>query len=119
LRDAFGIRTPLVRSSQLGAQGAKSELVLGLCKELGAGTFLGGMGGSRDYLDREAFERAGIAVAWQEFRHPAYPQCGSAPFIGGLSSIDLLLNCGPQGRDLFLPDAHARPDAHQALRAAA
>jgi hypothetical protein len=123
LRDAFGIRTPMVKSSELGAQGAKSELILELCRKLGADTFLGGMGGSRDYLDREAFQRAGVGVVWQEFRHPAYPQCGSAPFIGGLSSIDLLLNCGPQGRQLFLPDSNDqqdRPrDAQQALRAAA
>jgi hypothetical protein len=126
LRDAFGIRTPLVRSSELGAQGAKSELILELCRKLGADTFLGGMGGSRDYLDREAFQRAGVGVLWQEFRHPAYPQCGSAPFIAGLSSIDLLLNCGPQGRHLFLPESitdqnmqDGQRDAQRALRAAA
>jgi hypothetical protein len=125
LRDAFGIRTPLVRSSELGAQGAKSELILELCEKVGADTFLGGMGGSREYLDREAFQRAGVGVAWQEFRHPVYPQSGSGPFIAGLSSIDLLLNCGPQGRQLFLSESqddnqqHSQRDGQQALRAAA
>jgi hypothetical protein len=114
LRDAFGIRTPLVRSSELGVQGAKSALVLEICRALGADRFLGGMGGSRAYLDREAFARADIAVAWQEFRHPVYAQCGSAPFMAGLSSLDLLLNCGPQGRHLFLADEPPRE-----LRAAA
>jgi hypothetical protein len=118
LRDAFGIRTPLVRSSELGAEGAKSELILDVCRKLGASTFLGGMGGSRAYLDREAFERAGVRVAWQEFTHPVYPQQGGGPFIAGLSSMDLLLNCGPQGRHLFIPEPLPAPEL-QPLRAAA
>lgn len=110
LRDAFGIRTPLVRSSGLGVQGAKSALVLDICRRLGARTFLGGMGGSRAYLEREAFARAGIDVAWQAFRHPLYAQRGGGPFIAGLSSLDLLLNCGPQGRHLFLPQPAEAPE---------
>jgi hypothetical protein len=108
LRDAFGIRTPVIRSSELGAQGAKSELVLEICRTLGAKTFLGGMGGSRSYLDREAFARAGVEVRWQMFQHPLYAQCGAEPFVAGLSSVDLLLNCGPQGRHLFLSQAAAQ-----------
>jgi len=68
------------------------------------------MGGSRSYLEREAFARAGIGIEWQTFRHPVYTQCGKAPFSAGLSSLDLLLNCGPQGRHLFLSDAAAAPE---------
>jgi hypothetical protein len=95
VREAFGVRTPMVRSSELGVQGAKSELVLAICRATGARTFLGGMGGSRAYLDVPAFERAGIRVQWQQFRHPFYPQRGSAPFVPGLSSLDALFHCGP------------------------
>jgi hypothetical protein len=113
LRDAFGIRTPLVRSSELDVSGAKSDLVLEICQALDAGCFLGGMGGSREYLDEEAFRRAGIRVQWQDFRHPVYPQCGGGPFVGGLSSIDLLLNRGPLARHLFI-DPRAPLDARAA-----
>jgi hypothetical protein len=60
------------------------------------------MGGSREYLDEGAFAQAGVRVQWQQFRHPTYPQCGAAPFIAGLSSLDLLFNYGPQGRHLFI-----------------
>ena len=98
LRDALDIRTPMVRSSELGVGGRKSELMLNLCLSVGAKTLLGGMGGSRDYLDLEAFERAGVEVRWQQFRHPRYAQCGPEAFIPGLSSIDLLANCGPDSR---------------------
>ena len=98
VRAALDIRTPIVRSSTLGVDGRKSELMLNLCQAVGANVLLGGMGGSREYLDTAAFERAGIEVCWQQFRHPRYSQCGPGPFIAGLSSIDLLANCGPRSR---------------------
>ena len=96
LRDAFHIRTPLVNSSELDVAGAKSELVLNLCQAVGADALLVGLGGSRAYLDRAAFTRAGIGLVFQEFHHPVYPQRGPAPFIAGLSALDLLFNCGPR-----------------------
>jgi WbqC-like protein len=105
LRDAFGIRTPLVRSSTLAAEGAKSELILALCRAVGADCFLGGLGGTRAYLDSAGFERAGIEVLWQQFSHPQYAQCGGGPFVAGLSSVDLLFNCGARSRDLLLGEA--------------
>jgi hypothetical protein len=105
LRDAFQIRTPLARSSELGVDGAKSELVLNLCRAVGADALLAGFGGSRRYLDAGAFARAGVRIEWHDFRHPAYPQCGAQTFIPGLASIDLLFNCGPQSRELLLEEA--------------
>ena len=104
LRDAFAIRTRIVRSSELQVEGAKSQLILNLCRAVGADTLLAGLGGSRDYLDKAEFERHGIRIAYQEFEHPVHRQCGAAPFIKGLSSLDLLLNCGPAGRELLLKD---------------
>ena len=100
LRDELGITTRLVRSSELGISGQKSELLLNICLATGASAFFGGLGGSRTYLDKEAFDAAGMGVVWQEFKHPEYPQCGSAPFIKGLSALDILFNCGPESRDI-------------------
>ena len=114
LRDAFQIGTPLVRSSELGVDGAKSDLILNLCRAAGADTLLAGFGGSRAYLDVETFARAGVRILRHEFSHPAYPQCGEAPFIPGLAAMDLLFNCGPQSRSILMDQA-AAPD----LRAAA
>lgn len=102
LRDAFGIRTPIVRSSELQVEGAKSELILNICRAVGADQLLAGFGGSRTYLDAEAFGQAGVRIAYHEFEHPLYNQGGSAPFIAGLSSIDMLLNCGPQSARMLL-----------------
>ena len=112
LREAFAIRTPLVRSSALAPQGTKSELVLDLCRRVGASALLVGLGASRRYLDRSAFARAGIALVFQQFEHPVYRQCGAAPFarapfLPGLSALDLLLHCGPEARRRL--DAAAAP----------
>lgn len=101
MRGELGIRTPIVKSSSLAPQGAKSELVLDLCRRVGARALLVGLGASRHYLDREAFARSGVRLVLQEFAHPAYSQCGAAPFTPGLSAIDLLLNCGPESRRLL------------------
>lgn len=101
LREAFAIRTPLVKSSSLAPQGAKSDMVLDICRRAGARSLLVGLGGSRAYLDREAFARAGVGLVFQQFEHPVYPQHGREPFIGGLSALDLLLNCGPESRRIL------------------
>ena len=105
LREAFGITTPLVRSSELAVEGARGDLILNICRALGADTLLVGFGGSRGYLDQDAFERAGVAITYHQFTHPEHPQCGAketAPFLRGLSAVDMLFNCGPRSRELLL-----------------
>jgi hypothetical protein len=110
-RDALGIRTPVVKSSELKISGAKSEMVLNMCKELGADAYLSGAGASRDYLDVAAFERAGIQVLWQEFQHPEYAQgAPGEPFVDKLSALDFMFRCGggaPAGRPSFAAQAQA------------
>lgn len=123
MRDALQIRTPIVKSSQLGVEGQRSDLILNICRAVGARTLLAGNGGSRTYLDVQRFAEAGVRVEWHAFRHPVYPQCGNAPFVEGLSAIDMLLNCGPQGRRLLDEAPGAGEDApapsKEAVRAAA
>jgi hypothetical protein len=101
LRSALAIRTPLVRSAELDVRGARGELILDICRAVGARTLLAGMGGSRGYLDTAAFARSGVRVEFQRFEHPVYPQHGGGPFVAGLSGLDLVLNCGPRGARLL------------------
>jgi hypothetical protein len=111
LREAYGITTPLVRSSELNVEGARAELIFNVCKAVGADTLIAGFGGSRGYLDLDAFARGGVRVSFHEFVHPEYPQRGMAPFLPGLSAIDLLFNCGPQSRDWLLHERAPRKRA--------
>ncbi len=105
LREAFDIRTPLLRSSELGVEGAKAELILNICKAVGARALLAGFGGSRGYLDAAQFAQHGIEIRRHQFTHPAYKQCGAAPFIPGLASVDLLFNAGPRSRAVLMGEA--------------
>ncbi len=102
LMDAFGIDTRIVKSSRLAVEGAKSDLILGICRAVKADALIAGLGGSRGYLDAAAFARHGIAIRPHEFRHPIYAQCGPAPFMAGLASLDLLFNAGPESRAILL-----------------
>lgn len=111
LRDAFGIATRLLKSSELQVDGARGDLILNICRAVGADTLLAGFGGSRGYLDAEAFASAGVRIVFHEFRHPVYPQCGKAPFIKGLSAIDMLFNCGEQSRTLLFGKEEERKAA--------
>jgi hypothetical protein len=99
----MNIHTPIMRSSQMKATGTASELVLNLCLEAGATHYLSGTGG-KNYLEPEAFERAGVEIVYRPALLPvAYPQLYlQAGFINHLSVLDLLLNCGGTWRN-YLP----------------
>jgi hypothetical protein len=92
IKEYLKIKTPLVMASNLKASGTKSDLILAQCKEVGATTYLSGIG-AKDYLEVEKFERQGINVVFQDFRHPVYKQL-YGEFIPCLSAVDYLFNTG-------------------------
>jgi hypothetical protein len=105
-REWLGIRTPVMRASQLRLQGAKTDRLIDLCKKTGARAYLTGAGGSQSYLDVEKMGRAGIGVIWQSFEHPVYPQRYVRGFDSHLGFLDLVLNCGPASRDVLFATSH-------------
>jgi hypothetical protein len=90
----LGIKTELVRSSTLPRLGAKSELVLGLCRHFSADHYLSGPLG-REYLVEEDFDQAGIRIEYQAYVHPTYSQPWGA-FVPGLSAVDAWMHCGSE-----------------------
>lgn len=98
LRHQLGIKTPMLRSSELsGINGNKDQKIISICKTLGADVYLSGIG-AKAYMDLEAYKTNNIKVVYQEFEHPVYPQRWGE-FIPNLSAIDLLLNCGPSAKN--------------------
>jgi hypothetical protein len=91
--DAFAIRTPVRFSSEMGVPGTKDELILNLCRAVGASVYISGPFG-RDYLKLGPFDEAGIRVVFHDYQHPTYPQVypGFQPYM---AALDLLMNCGP------------------------
>jgi len=92
----FGIDTPIELGSAIDPLPEQvDERLIELCRRLGADRYLAGAGG-RDYMDLARWQRAGIPVLFQTFEPPVYPQLHGG-FTTGLSSIDLLFNCGSEG----------------------
>lgn len=93
------LEPPVFKSSEIGIEGGQSERLIALCRHFGATRYLSGDAAS-DYLDVQAFSAAGIDVAWQQYRHPEYPQQHGA-FVPYLSAIDLLFNCGDESGQIL------------------
>jgi hypothetical protein len=88
------ISTPMVKSSELtGVDGHSTERLVSICKALGADEYLSGFGGQK-YQDAEVFHKEGIRLSITDFQHPQYTQLWGE-FRTGLSTIDLIFNCGP------------------------
>ena len=92
--DILDIRTQLVRTSDLAAEGTKDDRLISICRELGATTYLSGPS-ARDYIDEEKFEEAGIELRYKDYTgYPEYSQ-RFPPFDHYVTVLDLLFHCGP------------------------
>ena len=88
----LGIKTKLIKASDLSAPGKKGDLVLNICKELNADQYFSTIG-SKDYLEdyRDSFEDARIQITYHNYTHPIYKQKGNN-FLPNLSILDLILS---------------------------
>jgi len=87
------IKTEMIRSSSLKAKGKKVELLINICKELNADTYLS-TPGSKVYIEENnLFPSNGIDLAYHAYEHPVYHQ-SRGKFIPYMSVIDLLFNEG-------------------------
>lgn len=94
--ETTGIQTELVRASDLGVDGTRTDLLVELCRAVGADRYLSGPGGRR-YMELDRFGEAGVEVVWQEFMHPTYEQLfPSVGFVPDLSIVDPLLCSGAE-----------------------
>ena len=99
----FNIKTPIVKSTELGNFKSKStERLVDFCREVGATVYLSGSLG-KNYIDKSVFEQAGIKVEYQNFNHPIYKQ-NFEGFIPNMSAIDLLFNCGGKSLSIIMQD---------------
>ncbi len=96
------IKTKTVFSSEIGAVGDKNQKLVGICKSLGADKYYSGLS-AQNYINTELFSINGIEVAFQHYEHPVYPQI-HGEFISHLSILDLLFNCGKNGKRIIKED---------------
>jgi hypothetical protein len=90
---ALGIDTQIYIASELGEfPQDPDERLVAIAKHFGAGTYLAGTGG-KGYMNLDTYEKSGIEVIFQDFKHPVYKQL-FGDFEPFMSSIDLLFNHG-------------------------
>lgn len=86
------VHTPRVRSSSLKVEGKRGELVLEICRRLGATDYVSPLGAAEYLLgDCDRFAAADVTVHFQSYEHPAYRQL-FPPFVAYTSAVDLVLN---------------------------
>jgi len=95
LKDALQMQEKsTIISSELNLREEPTDRLIDICKALGADTYLAGLGAA-GYMDVARFEKNGLKVIVQDFKHPVYPQLFN-DFQSHLSIVDLLFNCGPE-----------------------
>lgn len=102
----LGVNCRRIRASELKAAGEGENLVLNICRELGATEYLSGKGAAA-YQDPAHFEKSGIGLRYQTYRPVEYPQCHSTlGFVPDLSALDLILNCGSDSAAILRADGN-------------
>ncbi len=96
----LGINVEYHKASELNFEGHKSDLVLDMCKKLGANLYIFGALG-KDYAKEENFNKDGIKIYFQDYKHPEYPQLHNG-FLPYMSIIDLLFNCGEKSLGILM-----------------
>ena len=96
------------RSSGLHVGGSSSGRVLDIVQAIG-GTRYVTAHGAANYLDHEAFERAGVAVEYVDYSQTAYPQL-FGEFIPYVSILDLIANIGMDAHTVIRPKTIAWRD---------
>jgi hypothetical protein len=96
--DFLGIRAAIRDSRQFDLCGTRGDRLLMLLQQVGATEYVSGPA-AKEYIDVEAYARAGVRVQWKDYStYPEYPQL-HGPYAPDLSVIDLLMNCGDRASD--------------------
>jgi hypothetical protein len=122
LKEQFGIKTKLLRASEIPVSGEKVGLLTNICHYLHADVYLS-PARAADYIEQDnTFAEKGIRLLYHRYEHPVYRQMFGG-FISHMSAIDLLFNEGPQslkiirsgrlGYDLPLQDQDEKRDVHE------
>jgi hypothetical protein len=92
--DMLALSPNFFRTSEMSVSGAKTELLIDICRQLGATRYYSPLG-SKEYIKENLFAKNGIELVYQNWRHPVYSQRGES-FVSHLSVLDALMNVGPQ-----------------------
>ena len=94
------ITTPIIDAPKIDAPQNKNSHLIDICKKREATEYLSGPSASV-YINNQEFEKAGIELNWHMYsNHVEYKQPWGS-FIENLSIIDILMNNGPESRNVM------------------
>lgn len=95
IKEHLGIKTELIKASQIPVSGKKVRLLTNICHYLKADVYLS-PARAANYIEQDnIFKSEEISLIYHQYEHPVYTQLFSG-FMSYMSSIDLLLNEGPK-----------------------
>lgn len=102
--DYLNIKVEIEKSSNIGSNKNKIDLISELCKKTGTTSYLSGQG-AKNYItvkQIEEFKKSNINLLWHNFSHPIYPQHKKFDFVSGLACLDLFFwNGKEKSREIF------------------
>lgn len=93
------IRTPTLLSSELDAEGTRTDRLINLLRKVGARSYLSGPSAD-NYLEKDKFRDSGIRLEYKSYDYAPYPQAWGA-YDGAVSVLDLIANCGSRSKALL------------------
>lgn len=98
----LNIDTKVVLLSELGVQTRGHQLLIDICRVMGASCYLA-QSPAQKYLDPDLFRDAEIELKYFKLPELIYPQLWGS-FIPNLSAFDLVFNCGPKSSELLIAE---------------
>lgn len=100
--ERLDITTRLLRSSELGIAGQRSERLAKMCEHLGCDAYLSPPGAA-EYLEVDRFvDMTRVKLSINDFQPAAYEQRGATGFVSHLSIIDVVANLGWAGASAYV-----------------
>ena len=107
IKDFLDIKTNIILSSEIKAEGKKDKLLANISEQLQAKVYVSPPSSSR-YLDEsDEFKKKKIKVEYFQFQHPVYSQMYEK-FEPHMSVIDLLFNCGLKSKTYLTNNSNSK-----------
>ena len=93
MKEGFGLRCEVKKSSEMNIVTAKEERVIDIVSTLGGDVYYSG-NGAAVYQKEQHFAERGIKLVYSDYRPVPYPQIHGYEFTPNLSALDYVMNCG-------------------------
>ncbi len=95
----LGLKTRIIRQSQLGINGKGTDLIIRICQYYNADSFLN-FPAAKKFTEISLLEKNNVQFIAARFQPPVYPQLWDK-FLYNLSILDVMLNCHDKANSII------------------